>query len=83
MKVYCYNCKYFKKYTITSGVGIFDFSTIRRCEAITAISMRESYSTPKKPIPAKKITHIVGDYEKQNKNNNCEHYTRKWYKFWV
>ena len=69
-KVYCKNCKFKTIYTLTY------------CEPYIRInSRRDDYHGPRHFI--RKLSLGTFEREKKNKNNDCNRYKRKWWKFWV
>lgn len=75
MKVYCKNCTYCD----VRGVSVMPLPYKKniiwyRCFKLTVI-FRDA-------IGYLRIKDIV-DCNVQNKDNNCKHYKRKWWKFWI
>lgn len=68
MKKYCRNCKH-HYFPNIDGSSIYEFCTISL----------ERYDTPMAPCTRVLTCEETGF----NKHNNCKHYGRKWYKFWV
>ncbi len=69
-KVYCGDCKYLR-----DNISRFAYRPIKYfCYTPYNLVKRGNFKrTWKQP---------VADPQELNKNNNCKHYRRKWYKFW-
>lgn len=67
MKVYCKNCRYFKR----SLILLIE----EHCEAPKNIELSRDYYSPFKE--GKLLPETI------NSNNKCKFYKRKWWKFWV
>ena len=75
-KVYCGNCKYYfsKEKNGFESCGAFENVDITEGYFYDTHSSIK-FTSP--DITFKKLPREI------NKNNNCPHYKRKWYKFWV
>jgi|GEM_PF-6278005 len=66
---YCKNCKHYTIYYHPFGYVLETKCIIQNGFRRTPVSLIRAYRVFKP--------------EERNKNNNCEDYARKWYKFWV
>ncbi len=60
----------------------------KNCKWLSYVDIDYSGSYCRKPLGKKdsamtEYEEIVDDYEKCNKKNNCKHYQRSWWKFWI
>jgi len=68
MKVYCQNCKY-HLFPNIDGSSIYEY----------CLKTRNIKDTPVR----QEKTIMTCEEARYNQNNDCKHYKRKWYKFWV
>ena len=71
MKVYCENCKYLR-----DNVSRYSYRPIQYF-CFSPMNM----TTSEDPIYQGKK--LIFDPKALNKDNNCAHYKKKWWKFWI
>ena len=77
MKVYCKNCKHDR-----SMYGV-EYTTCHPIKGQRSIVVREDYYSPDHKMMALESLPKVYRMEELNKNNDCPHYKRKWWKLWI